>query len=109
MDEHKTKMYPPELVLNKENKTDHHVTCLDIDIDVNQNNHKLHTNIYDKRDDFSFTINNFPNLSGNIHAKRTHDIVISQLIRFCKACIRVDDFIFRCKCMMTELLNQFSD
>ena len=68
---------------------------------------KLHPNIYDKRDDFNFTMNHFPNLSGNIHAKRTHGIVISQLIRFCKACIRVDDFIFRCKCMMTKLLNQF--
>ena len=41
MDEHKTKMYPPELVLNKENKTDHHVTFLDIDINVNQNDHKI--------------------------------------------------------------------
>ena len=47
--------------------------------------------------------------SSSCVAKRTHGIVISQLIRFCKACIRVDDFIFRCKCMMTKLLNQFVD
>jgi hypothetical protein len=109
MDEHKTKMYPPELVLNKENKTDDHVTFLDIDMTVQHNTHTLHTHIYDKRDDFNFTINNFPNLSGNIHGKRSHGIVISQLIRFCKACIHIDDFISRCKCMMTKLINQFFD
>ena len=106
MDEHKTKMYPKELILNKENKTDKHCTFLDLNLTVKHNN-TIHTNIYDKRDDFNFTINNFPNLSGNIHAKRTHGIVISQLIRFCNACVHIDDFIYRCKTMMTKLINQF--
>ena len=69
MDEHKTNMYPPELVLNKENKTDDHVSFLDIDMTVQHNTHTLYTRIYDKCDDFNFAINNFPNLSGNIHAK----------------------------------------
>ena len=32
MVEHKTKIYPPELILNKENKTDHNATFLDINI-----------------------------------------------------------------------------
>jgi hypothetical protein len=108
MDEHKTKIYPKELILNKENKNDDHCTFLDLDLTVKRETHTLHTCIYDKRDDFNFTINNFPNLSGNIHATRSHGIVISQLIRFCKACIHIDDFIDRCKTMMTKLTNQFS-
>ena len=105
MDGHKTKMYPPELILNKENTTDDHVTFLDIDIHINNGNHTIHTCIYDKRDDSNFKINNFPNLSGNIHVKRTHGIVISQLIRFCKACIQFDDFTLRCKNMMIKLIK----
>jgi len=106
MDEHKTKIYPPELILNKENKTDHNATFLDINININDNN-KITTSIYDKRDDFNFTINSFPNLSGNIHANRTHGIVISQLLRYCKICNDANDFIARSKIMMNKLTNQY--
>jgi len=107
MDEHKTKMYPKELILNKQNKNDDHCTFLDIDMTVQHETHTLHTCIYDKRDDFNFTINNFPNLSGNIHAARTHGIVVSQLIRFCTVCVYKNDFIDRCKVMMAKLVNQY--
>ena len=106
MDEHKKNIYPKELILNKENTTDDHCTFLDLDMTINKKSNTIQTCIYDKRDDFNFTINNFPNLSGNIHAPRSHGIVISQLIRFCKACTKVDDFIERSKTMMTKLLNQ---
>ena len=76
-----------------------------------KNKHKntIHTDIYDKRDGFKFKVNNFPNLSGNIHAKRTHGIVISQLIRCSKACINFDDFVIRCTSMMDKLIQQFFD
>ena len=106
MDEHKKHIYPKELILNKENTNDDHCTFLDLNITINKKNNTIQTYIYDKRDDFNFTINNFPNLSGNIHASRSHGIVISQLIRFCKACTNVEDFIERSKTMMTQLINQ---
>jgi hypothetical protein len=106
MDEHKTRIYPPELILNKENKKDNNATFLDINIKINDNN-KITTSIYDKRDDFNFTINNYPNLSGNIHAKRTHGMVISQLLRYGKICNNVNDFIHRSKMMMDKLIKQY--
>ena len=106
MNEHKTLIYPKDLILNNENKHDKHCTFLDIDITINRNK-TLTTNIYDKRDDFQFTINNFPNVSGNIHAARSHGIVISQLIRYSKVCMKVNDFICRTKNMMQKLRDQF--
>ena len=108
MDEHKTKMYPEELILNKENEHDKRCTFLDIDISINRNK-TITTKIYDKRDDFNFTINNFPNLSGNIHNARSHGIVISQLIRYCKVCMESKDFITRIKTMMEKLVSQYFD
>ena len=38
MDEHKTLIYPPELILNKENKNNTNATFLDMNIDINANN-----------------------------------------------------------------------
>ena len=52
-------------------------SCTFLDIHMHVVDGIIHTKLYDKRDDFKFTINNYPNLSGNIHAKRTHDIIIS--------------------------------
>jgi len=106
MDQHKTKMYPKELILNKENEHEKHCTFLDIDITIHRNK-TITTNIYDKRDDFNFTINNFPNVSGNIHASRSHGIVISQLIRYSKICMNMNDFIERTNTMTTKLQNQY--
>lgn len=103
----KNKIYPSELVLNKENEHNHHCTFLDIDITINDN--KIHTTLYDKRDDFDFDINNFPNLSGNIHNKRSHNIVISQFIRYSKVCLSGDDFISISKILIRKLLLQFFD
>ena len=108
MDEYKDQIYPKELILNKENKRDDQCTFLDINIHIKNN--KIITNLYDKRNDFKFDITNFPNLSGNIHTKRTHGIVISQLIRYSRVCLLVDDFITVSKVLIHKLRKQyFSD
>ena len=109
INEHKHKIYPKEMVLNKENKSDKHTSFLDINIKIIDANHTIHTSIYDKRDDFNFEINNFPNLSGNIHKKRSHGIIISQLIRYSKVCMSYNDFVHRSKIMSTKLISQFFD
>ena len=74
---------------------------------MNIKNSLIVTSIYDKKDDFNFKVNSFPNLSGNIHSLRTHGVIISQLIRYSKVCLNVDDFIYRSRIMITKLLNQF--
>ena len=99
-------IYPKALILNKENKNNKKSSFLDIDMQI-QNNNTLYTKIYDKRDDFNFEINNFPNLSGNVHFKRSHGIVISQLIRYSKVCVNVNDFITTCNNILLKLCNQY--
>ena len=82
MNKYKYEIYPKELISNKENSNDQQ--CNFLDINVNIKNRPIVTSIYDKKDDFKFNINSFPNLSGNIHSLRTHGVIISQLIRYSK-------------------------
>lgn len=105
IDKCKHKIYPKELVLNCENGSQDLCTFLDIHMHVVDG--IIHTKLYDKRDDFKFTINNYPNLSGNIHAKRTHDIIISQLLRYSRVCKYAEDFISTSKTLLQKLLTQF--
>ena len=67
---------------------------------------KLHTRWYDKRDDFDFTIVNFPHLSSNIPSSPAHGVYISQLIRYSRACSHYNDFLARAKVLTQKLLRQ---
>jgi hypothetical protein len=105
MDEYKYEIYPSALILNKENITNQQCSFLDIDIKINNN--RIITNLYDKRDDFNFNVNTFAILSGNIHYKNSHGILISQLLRYAKVCCNLNFFINRAKLLIHKLTNQF--
>ena len=51
-------IYPAELQLNKANTSDKETSFLDLNIKVIGSD--IHTRVYDKRDDFGFSIFNFP-------------------------------------------------
>ena len=48
--------------------------------------------IYDKRDDFSFEIVNFPFFYGDVPRSPSYRVYISQLIRFARVSSNIDDF-----------------
>jgi hypothetical protein len=48
-------------------------------------NGKITTQLYDKRNDFNFSIVNFPYLCSNIPASPAYGVYISQLIRYARA------------------------
>ena len=100
MNKYKYEIYPKELILNKENSNDQQ--CNFLDIKMNIKNSLIVTSIYDKKDDFNFKVNSFPNLSGNIHSLRTHRVIVSQLIRYSIVCLNVEDFIYRSRIMITK-------
>lgn len=102
---HINNVYPDELVLKKANIDDKECTFLDIKMNIDNERRKIKTTLYDKREDFSFTIVNFPFMSSNIHFKRTHGVFISQLIRYVKV-MDLEDFCVRAKRLADKLCTQ---
>ena len=69
-------IYPPELELKK--TTESHDRCSYLDLNISVLNSKFCTDLYDKRDTFSFSIVNFPHMDSNIPSKPAYGVVISQ-------------------------------
>lgn len=97
-------IYPKELELNKANSSDKEASFLDLHLFIESG--KIKTKIYDKRDDFNFSIVNYPNLKGDIPKSTSYGVYISQLIRFARACSNVQDFNSRNLLMTKKLLTQ---
>ena len=81
---------PAELELNKANSSDTEAPFLDLNLSIT--NGIVSSKIYDKKDDFSFEIVNFPFLDGYVPRFLSYGVYISQLNRFARVCSNVDDF-----------------
>ena len=90
--------------MNKANTSDKETSFLDLNIIVIGNN--IHTNVYDKRDDFGFPIVNFPCLSGNVPRLPSYGIYISQIVQFARCCTSVFDFNSTNRQITSKLLTQ---
>ncbi len=97
-------IYPRELILNKTNENDQKCTFLDIDMNIEQG--QINTKLYNKRDDFNFKIISFPEMSSNIHFRRTHGVFLSQLIRYSKVFKESILFNNRTKNLANKLIRQ---
>jgi hypothetical protein len=104
LETHKHDIYPKELDLLSDDKDDQQVHYLDLDLLIVGNGFSYW--IYDKRDNFDFPIVNFPDLSGNIPARQSYSVFVSQLVRYARGCLHFKDFIIRCKCLTSKLLAQ---
>jgi hypothetical protein len=78
---------------------------LDILLNVDSND-RLTTSLYDKRDDFDFTIVNFPFLCSNILLSPAYGVYICQLIRYARASFAYEDFSKRGKLPAKKLMLQ---
>ena len=67
---------------------------------------KLFTRLYDKRDDFDFPIVNFPYLSSDIPESPAYGVFVSQLILYAQVCSKFEDFLFRGSILVSKLLKQ---
>ena len=97
-------IYPQKLEIKETTETAASSSYLDCYLYID--NGKLTTWLYDKRDDFSFPIVNFPFLSGNIPSAPAYGVYVSQFIRYARACSNYQDFMERGKVLTTKLLNQ---
>ena len=83
-------IYPTELQLNKVDSSDAEAPSLDLNLSIT--NGIFSSKNYDKRDDFSFEIVNFPFHGGDVPRSPSYGVYISQLICFARVCSNVVDF-----------------
>ena len=62
--------------------------------------------IYNKRDDFTFRIVNFPHMDSNIPANPAYGLYISQLVRYARICTSKVDFMNRLRGLSLRLRQQ---
>ena len=85
MKKHTNEIYPKELELKHENSECHkNSSYLDLQREVV--NSEIVTSLYDKRDDFSFKMVNFPESSGKIPRDGSYGVFIAQTLWYAKAC-----------------------
>ena len=84
-------IYPPELVLKKENANNNHATFLDLDIMIS--NDRFDYKLYDKRNSFDFYIVRFPYLCSNMPSKMFYSCITAEILRICRASIQYNYFI----------------
>ena len=97
-------MYPAELEIKDTTESTTSASYLDLLLSIGRDG-QLHTSIYDKRDEFNFHITNFPFLSSNIPSSPAYGVLISQLIRYARACSSYECFILRARRLSSKLLK----
>ena len=98
-------MYPAELDIKDTTESITFASYLDLLLSIGRDG-KLHTSVFDKRDDFNFHIINFPFLSSNIPSSPAYGVFISQLIRYVRACSSYECFILSARILSSKLLKQ---
>ena len=99
-----SRIYPPELQLNKANTSDTEAPFLDLYLSIS--NGFVSSKIYDKCGDFDFDIVNFQFLDGDVPRSVSYGVYSSQLIRFARVSSHVADFNAGNKSLTAKLLQQ---
>ena len=66
----------------------------------------LKSKLYDKRDDFSFPIVNYPFIDSNIPKNPAYGVYVSRLVCFSRACSDFNDFVSRHNTLVKKLVHQ---
>jgi hypothetical protein len=98
-------IYPSELEIKDITDSSTSASYLDVLLNIDADG-KLTTQLYDQRDDFSFTIVNFPYICSNIPLSHAYGVYISQLILYARACSTYDQFLSRSILLTQKLMLQ---
>ena len=99
-------IYPSELQLTDTSTSSTKVCYLDTNIKTGGTSTPFRISIYDKRDDLTFRIVNFPHMESNIPANPAYGVYISQLVRFARICTSKVDFMNRLRGLSLGLRQQ---
>ena len=97
-------IYPPEVVLNKENTSDQSATFLDLSITIQDS--KFDYKLFDKRNAFPFDIVRFPFRCSNIPNKMFYATIQAEILRICRATAQFDSFIAACNPFIIRMKDQ---
>ena len=97
-------IYPPELILNKENISDLKTTFLDLLIEILGN--QFLYRLYDKRDAFPFHIVRFPFLCSNLPSKMFYSTISAEILRICRASLSHNDFLLAASPFLQRMKSQ---
>ena len=96
-------IYPSELQLKCEHQGNH-ATFLDLEISVVNNTFVY--KLFDKRDNFPFTIVRMPDLRGNIPSYVFYGSIMSEFLRIARCTLILSDFIPRASSLYKRMVNQ---
>lgn len=102
---HYKEIYPPELILNKENPH-HNKSATFLDLEININNKQFDYKLYDKRDAFPFKIVRFPYKSSNMPSRMFYSTIAAEVLRICRASSKYKFFSDACQPFIIRMLNQ---
>ena len=95
-----TEIYPPDLILTKENVGTLSATVLDLEVQINNN--KFDISVYDKTDKFGFHVIKYPSVQSNIPDNVLYNVFYSQTLRYLNICNNSTNFLFH----LTNLINK---
>ena len=99
-------IYPSELQLTATSTSSTEVCYLDTNIKTGSTKTPFRISIYDKRDDFTFRIVNFPHMDSNIPTNPAYGVYISQLVRYARICTSKVDVMNRFRGLSLRLRQQ---
>ena len=100
-------MYPPELILKKENTSYTETTFLDPHLCLNEG--QIQTSFYDKRYSYNFNVVRFPHKSSTIPSKMFFATISAEIRRICLATSSVVQFIKTSNVLLHRMLRQGGD
>jgi len=107
MNNHVRSNYSLLLILLVKYTTDYPNSASYLDLyPEHDNNLTLTTKLYDKHDDFNFSVVNYPFLDSYIPSCPAYGVYMSQLIRYSKTCNTYQDFLHRDVLLTRKLLSQ---
>ena len=65
---------------------------------------KIVMRLYDKKNAFKFDVVSYPDVDGMVHYKRSHGVIIGEILRFAKICSEKEPFTLRAKALTTKLI-----
>ena len=100
-------IYPPELELKHENKKSSEVSFLDLQMEVEEG--RLRTSLYDKRDGFNFEIVRMPFLESCIPDRIFYATIMSEVLRIARATTHLENFKNTTNVLLRRMKKQGAD